>query len=154
VGSAAAGILLLATIALLATSRPKKPQAPPPTVVEVVQVEQRDVPIYGEWIGTTEGMVNAEIRAQVSGYLLKPELQPRAPWSERGSCCLRSTRDPFQASLEQAKGKLAQAEGQLEQANSQLTQAEAQVGQAGAQVSQAQAQLAQARLTSLRVSLT
>ena len=68
--SVAAGVILLA-IALFAATRPKKAQAAPPTEVEVVQVEQRDVPIYSEWIGTTEGMVNAEIRAQVSGYLLK-----------------------------------------------------------------------------------
>src|SRR2546425_7031995 len=43
---------------------------PPPPEVEVVQVEQRDVPIYTEWIGTLDGMVNAEIKAQVAGYLL------------------------------------------------------------------------------------
>ena len=45
----------------------------PPPVVEVVQVEQRDVPIYTEWIGTTDGVVNADIKAQVSGYLLKQD---------------------------------------------------------------------------------
>src|SRR5690348_5121331 len=39
--------------------------------VEVVQVEQRDVPIYQEWIGTLDGLVNAEIKSQVTGYLLK-----------------------------------------------------------------------------------
>src|SRR5271157_3981900 len=41
-----------------------------PTDVEVVQVEQRDVPIYGEWIGTLDGLTNADVRAQVTGYLL------------------------------------------------------------------------------------
>src|SRR5713101_6374042 len=45
-------------------------KAPPPPVVEVAQVEQKDVPIYSEWIGTLDGLVNADIRAQVSGYLL------------------------------------------------------------------------------------
>jgi hypothetical protein len=36
----------------------------------VVPVEQQDVPVHGEWIGTLDGMVNAEIKAQVTGYLL------------------------------------------------------------------------------------
>ena len=38
--------------------------------VEVVAVEQSGVPIYDEWIGTLDGMVNAEIKSKVSGYLL------------------------------------------------------------------------------------
>src|SRR5262245_33234151 len=42
----------------------------PPPDVEVVSVEQRDVPVYREWIGTLDGMVNAAIKAQVTGYLL------------------------------------------------------------------------------------
>ena len=39
-----------------------------PTEVEVVAVEQRDIPVYREWIGTLDGMVNAAIRAQATGY--------------------------------------------------------------------------------------
>src|SRR5258708_12787334 len=39
--------------------------------VEVVEVEQRDVPIYGEWIGTLDGLVDADVKAQVTAYLLK-----------------------------------------------------------------------------------
>ncbi len=42
-----------------------------PPVVEVVAVQQRDVPIYSEWIGTLDGFVNADIKAEVSGYLLE-----------------------------------------------------------------------------------
>ncbi|HXJ37862.1 MAG TPA: hypothetical protein VNH18_01215, partial [Bryobacteraceae bacterium] len=44
---------------------------PAPPAVEVVEVQQKDVPIYGEWIGTLDGLVNADIKARVSGYLLK-----------------------------------------------------------------------------------
>src|SRR5262249_61409426 len=43
--------------------------SPPLPGVEVAEVEQQDVPIHSEWIGTLDGMVNAEIRAQVAGYL-------------------------------------------------------------------------------------
>ncbi len=43
----------------------------PPLQVEVADVEQRDVPLYKEWIGTLDGLVNADIKAEVSGYLIK-----------------------------------------------------------------------------------
>ena len=43
----------------------------PPLDVEVVQVEQKEIPIYGEWIGTLDGFTNADVRAQVTGYLLR-----------------------------------------------------------------------------------
>ena len=44
---------------------------PAPASVEVADVVRRDVPIYSEWIGTLDGMVNADIKAQVSGYLME-----------------------------------------------------------------------------------
>jgi len=47
-------------------------QTPPAPTVQVVEVEQQDVPIYGEWIGTLEGFVNADIKPQVTGYIRKP----------------------------------------------------------------------------------
>src|SRR5215475_11346663 len=46
-----------------------RPSSPPPPGVEVAEVKQQDAPIYSEWIGTLDGMVNAEIRAQAQGYL-------------------------------------------------------------------------------------
>jgi hypothetical protein len=44
-----------------------------PLEVSVAEVQQKDVPLYREWIGTVDGSVNAEIKAQVSGYLVKQE---------------------------------------------------------------------------------
>jgi hypothetical protein len=38
--------------------------------MEVVAVLQKDIPVYHEWIGTVDGLVNAAIRAPVAGYLL------------------------------------------------------------------------------------
>ena len=149
---AVACVLLLTFIALIAVSRPKKPSVPPPTEVEVVQVQQRDVPIFSEWIGTTEGMVNAEIRAEVSGYLLKQDYT-EGSFVRKGQSLFEIDARPFQAALAQAKGKLAQAQGQLGQASSQFTQAQAQVGQAQAQVSQAKAQLEQAEANQLKTQL-
>ena len=66
-------ILALASIAPLVMTLRSKPklQQPVPPGVEVVQVIQKDVPVYREWIGTLDGMVNAEIKARVTGYLMK-----------------------------------------------------------------------------------
>jgi membrane fusion protein (multidrug efflux system) len=62
--------VLIAGLLLFGCGKEQKalPQAP---IVEVVEVIQKDVPVYGEWVGTLDGSVNATIRAQVSGYLIK-----------------------------------------------------------------------------------
>jgi membrane fusion protein, multidrug efflux system len=109
---------------------PSATQAHPPDV-EVVQVEQKDVPIYNEWIGTLDGMVNAAIKAQVSGYLLKQDYTEGSP-VKQGQLLFEIDPRPFQAVLDQALGQLAQANGQLAQAKAQLLQSEAQVAQAQA----------------------
>lgn len=38
----------------------------PPPIVQIVEVEQKDIPIYAEWIGTLDGLVNADVRAEVT----------------------------------------------------------------------------------------
>jgi RND family efflux transporter MFP subunit len=105
--------------------------APPAPEVEVVQVVERDVPIYSEWIGTLDGMVNADIKAQVSGYLMKQEYT-EGSFVKTGQLLFQIDPRPFEAVLEQAKGQLAQAAGQLAQAKAQLIQSEAQVSVAEA----------------------
>jgi RND family efflux transporter MFP subunit len=97
-----------------------------PPVVEVVQVEQKDVPILTEWIGTTDGIVNADIKAQVSGYLLKQDYT-EGSFVHKGQLLFEIDPRPFQAVVDQGAGQLAQANGQLAQAKAQLTQAEAQL---------------------------
>jgi membrane fusion protein (multidrug efflux system) len=105
--------------------------APPAPEVEVVQVVERDVPIYSEWIGTLDGLVNADIKAQVSGYLMKQDYT-EGSFVKTGQMLFQIDPRPFEAVLDQAKGQLAQATGQLAQAKAQLTQAEAQVAVAEA----------------------
>jgi RND family efflux transporter MFP subunit len=92
----------------------KKPHAepPPPPSVEVTTVTQADVPIYHDWIGILDGLVNAHIRAQVSGYLKKQNYREGDPIKE-GDLLFEIDRRPFQAALDQAKGVLAQAEARL-----------------------------------------
>src|SRR5271156_7078251 len=87
-----------------------QPGAPPD--VEVVQVEQKDVPIYGEWIGTLDGFTNADVRAQVTGYLLRQGYQEGA-FVKQGQLLFQIDPRPFQAALDQAQGQLAQAQAQL-----------------------------------------
>src|SRR5437867_2499227 len=99
--------------------------------VEVVQVAQQDVPISSEWIGTLDGMVNATIKAQVTGYLRKQHYMEGALVTQ-GQVLFEIDQRPFQAALDQAQGELAKAQGQLVQANAQLVQANAQLAQAEA----------------------
>jgi membrane fusion protein (multidrug efflux system) len=87
--------------------------------VEVVQVEQKDIPIYGEWIGTLDGFTNADVRAQVSGYLVRQGYQEGA-FVKKGQLLFEIDPRPFQAALDQAKGQLAQATAQL--ANAEAVQ--------------------------------
>ena len=85
---------------------------PPPPVVEVIQVEQRDVPIYQEWVGTLDGMVNAQILAQVTGYLIK-QIYKEGDLVKKGQLLYEIDPRTFQASLNQAKGNLARQEALL-----------------------------------------
>jgi RND family efflux transporter MFP subunit len=100
--------------------------APKPLEVLVAEVHQEDVPLYREWIGTVDGLVNAEIKAQVSGYLVKQEYT-EGSFVRQGQMLFQIDPRPFQAELDQAEGRLAQSQGQLAQARAQLAQAEAEV---------------------------
>src|SRR5213594_4098120 len=91
-----------------------KVDAPPPAppTVEVTTVAQADVPIYHEWIGVLDGLVNAHIRAQVTGYLLSQNYREGDP-IKKGDLLFEIDPRPFQAALDQAKGQLSQAQAKL-----------------------------------------
>jgi RND family efflux transporter MFP subunit len=95
-----------------------------PPDVEVVQVEQKDVPIYGEWIGTLDGLVNADVKAQVTGYLLSQDYK-EGSFVKKGQLLFQIDPQPFQAALDQAEGQLAQAKAQL--ANAEALQGRTQL---------------------------
>src|SRR5271163_4560636 len=107
-------ILLIVVGVFVEVLRPKHVAGgPPPTPdVQVVQVEQKDVPIYGEWIGTLDGYTNADVRAQVAGYLVKQGYQEGA-FVKAGQLLFQIDPRPFQAALDQSEGQLAQATAQL-----------------------------------------
>ena len=152
--AAAALAALFAVAGVLGFARSNKPAAaaPKPLEVEVVSVGQTNVPIYKEWIGTTDGMVNAEIKAQVTGYLLRQDFK-EGSFVKKGQLLFEIDPRPFQAAVDQANGQVAQFQGQLEQATSQVAQAEAQLAVANSQLSQAQAQMAQAEANQVKTQL-
>jgi RND family efflux transporter MFP subunit len=114
--------------AALAVSGCKKEtvKAASPPEVQVVKVEQRDIPVYREWIGTLDGLVNAAIRAQVTGYLLTQNYA-EGSFVRKGQLLFEIDPRPFQAAVNRAEGQLAQANGQLGQSKAQLLQAQAQL---------------------------
>ncbi|MER2516861.1 efflux RND transporter periplasmic adaptor subunit [Candidatus Accumulibacter phosphatis] len=100
----------LASVALLLTAGcgKKEVAAPPaPPTVEVVTVTQKDVPIYEEWIGSLDGDVNAVIRPQVTGYLIK-QTYTEGDWVKKGQLLFQIDPRPFQAAVDQAQGLRAQ----------------------------------------------
>ena len=117
-----------------------------PLEVQVTEVRQRDVPIYKEWIGTLDGFVNADIKAQVSGYLIQ-QTYTEGSFVRAGQLLFQIDPRPFQADLDQAEARLSESQGQLEQARAQLALAEAQVAVAIA--NQRRAQLDEDRYTPL-----
>jgi membrane fusion protein (multidrug efflux system) len=123
--------------------------------VEVVQVEQKDVPIYREWIGTLDGLTNADVRAQVTGYLLRQGYQEGA-FVKKGQLLFEIDPRPFQAALDQAEGQSAQAKAQQQAASQQdLDNAVQNNMAAKATVATAQAQIksAEAAVETARINL-
>jgi membrane fusion protein (multidrug efflux system) len=121
--------IALASLALAmagsCSAPPPQAQTPPPAV-KVVPVEQLDVPVISEWIGTLDGMVNAEIKAQVTGYLLT-QRYTEGSLVKKGQLLFELDRRPFQAALDQAKGQLAQANAQELQAEANEAQTQLDV---------------------------
>ena len=144
---AAIGLAGLALLVAVLSSKSRPPaQAVPAPEVEVAQVEQKDVPIYSEWIGTLDGMVNAVMTAQVSGYLLR-QVYREGSFIRKGELLFEIDPRPLQAALNQSKGELAKAQAQLTQADGQLLQAQAQLAQSEA--NQGKTQLDVGRYTPL-----
>jgi len=107
------GFLALAAITLLGGCASKtEAAAPPPPEVQVVNIQQKDVPVYREWVAILDGYVNADIRPQVSGYLLKQNYR-EGSLVHKGDVLFEIDRRPFEAALQQAQGQQAQAEAQL-----------------------------------------
>lgn len=86
------------------------PQAMP---VSVVKAEQSNVPVTGEWVGTLDGYVNAQIQPQANGYLIRQDYREGSQ-VKKGQVLFEIDPRPFEAALHQAEGQLGQAQAQLE----------------------------------------
>ncbi|MBV8904385.1 MAG: biotin/lipoyl-binding protein, partial [Acidobacteriia bacterium] len=118
-----AAIVVVAGI-IVGVSRSRSTAAAPPPApktVEVATVEQRDLPVQHEWVGTLDGLVNADIKAQVTGYLLQQDYL-EGPFVHKGQLLFEIDSRPFQAAVDQAAGQVAQAKAQLAQSQAGLVQ--------------------------------
>ena len=109
------GALILAVALLLGAAGCRKADPLPPPVppdVQVMTVTLQDVPIYQEWMGSLDGYVNAQIRAQVSGYLLSQDYK-EGSFVRKGDVLFQIDPRPFDAVLKQADGQLGMALAQL-----------------------------------------
>jgi len=115
--------VLLAGLLLFGCTKEQK-APPPPPIVEVVEVVQKDVPVVGEWVGTTDGSVNATIRAQVQGYLIKQNYR-EGDLVRKGQVLFEIDPREYEAALAQQKAVLNQSKGALDQTKAALEQAKA-----------------------------
>ncbi len=86
--------------------------APPAMKVTVVKAQQTDVPLTGEWVGTLDGYVNAQIQPQANGYLIRQDYSEGSQ-VQQGQILFEIDPRPFEAALQQAQGQLGQARAQL-----------------------------------------
>jgi len=117
-------VTLVCTTLLVTGCKKEEKAAPPPPVVEVVKVIQKDVPIYQEWVGALDGYVNAVIRPQVTGYLIKQNYR-EGEFVRKGQVLFEIDPRTFQAALDQAKGVLDQAKSELAQQEARWVTAKA-----------------------------
>lgn len=146
---AAAALMVVAAFVFINVIREKSvvaatPASPPE--VQVAAVEQRDVPVQHEWIGTLNGLVNAAINAEVTGYLLRQDYV-EGSFVHKGQLLFEIDPRPFQAAVDQAAGQLAQSKAQVTQAQAGLVQAQAQL--ASAEANQRKSQLDEEKYTPL-----
>ena len=117
----ACGVIAMSLLVIFAAGCAKEEKAgPPPPAVEVVDVVQKDVPIYAEWVGTTDGLVNATIRAQVNGYLIKQNYK-EGDMVKKNQVLFEIDPRVFQAAFEQARSQLAQQQARWNTAKANLS---------------------------------
>jgi RND family efflux transporter MFP subunit len=109
-------ILAAAVVPLLQAcggSATQAAQAPPPApTVSIVSVTPETVPVSSEWVATLDGMVNAQIRPQVTGYLIKTHYRDGS-MVKKGQVLFEIDARPFEAVVAQASAQLAQAQAEL-----------------------------------------
>ncbi len=88
------------------------PALPAPQTVSVISLKPETVSVSSEWVATLDGYVNAQIRPQVSGYLIKRDYREGA-MVRKDQVLFEIDPRPFQATLAQVQAQLAQAQAEL-----------------------------------------
>jgi membrane fusion protein (multidrug efflux system) len=118
----AVGVIMLATSALLVTAcdsrDPRAAAASAAVPVDAVKVRQKNVPLAGDWVGTLDGFVNAQIQPQVNGYLVHQNYREGSS-VVKDQVLFQIDRRQFRAMVDQAAAQVEQAKGQLAQAKAQ-----------------------------------
>jgi membrane fusion protein (multidrug efflux system) len=91
--------------------------------VDAVRVRQENVPLVGDWVGTLDGFVNAQIQPQVSGYLVQQKYR-EGSFVVKDQVLFQIDRRQFEATVDQASAQVEQAKGQLAQAKAQQSLAQ------------------------------
>ena len=113
---AASGALLVFMLFAAGCSRKPAQTAPPPPEVLVTTVTPRDVPRVLERVATLDGFINANINAQVQGYIVSRDYQ-EGSLMKKGDLLFQIDPRPFEAALAQAKGTLAKDKANLAKAD-------------------------------------
>jgi len=111
-------LLTSLTLSIAGCAKTESAAAVPPAA-EVLDVVQKDVPITREWVATLDGFVNAQIRAQVTGLLLKQNYTDGA-FVRKNTPLFEIDPRPFQAALDQANANLNQAQANLQRGQAEL----------------------------------
>ena len=98
--------VLICSSLFVACSRKPAQTAPPPPEVLVTTVKPEDVPRVLERVATLDGFINANINAQVQGYIVSRDYQ-EGGIVKKGDLLFQIDSRPFEAALAQAKGTLA-----------------------------------------------
>ena len=103
---AALGALLSTGLLAASCSRKAAPAGPAASEVLVTTVTPKDVPRVLERVATLDGFINANINAQVQGYIVSRDYQEGSV-VKKGDLLFQIDPRPFEAALAQAKGTLA-----------------------------------------------
>lgn len=143
-GMAVIAVLILILATGIGCKRTTRPATPSATSVQVVKASEQDVQVYGDWVATLDGYVNAQIQPQVSGYLVR-QLYHEGSYVQRGQVLFQIDPQTFQAVLDQAKAQLAQAQAHLVLAEINVKRDTPLVQQRVVSQSQLDAEMADAR---------
>ena len=105
-------VIVLGVLASRCNKSTASPAPPPPSELSVITVALEKVSLSTEWIATLDGFVNAQIRPQVSGYLVSREYQ-EGSFVQKGQVLFEIDPRPFDSILAQARAQLGEAEAQL-----------------------------------------